>query len=79
MILELLSVCFSYYKARVTIESDNEDTTSKAKARFISLVPPDVLVDYDKSPEINALDKFNNLLQVSEYSDKYSSTYQQIK
>ncbi|XP_044001938.1 FAD synthase-like isoform X2 [Aphidius gifuensis] len=68
-----------YYKARVTIESNNENTTSKAKDRFCSLVCQKVFVNYDKSPEIDAVDKFYNLIKSCEYSDNYTATIQDIK
>ncbi|XP_043269556.1 FAD synthase-like [Venturia canescens] len=35
------------YKARVTIESENESETNEARDKFVSLVPPEILVKID--------------------------------
>ncbi|XP_012264499.2 FAD synthase-like isoform X2 [Athalia rosae] len=37
----------SYYQARVTIESDSEENTDKALARFVELAPPNAVIDFD--------------------------------
>ncbi|XP_014211848.1 FAD synthase-like [Copidosoma floridanum] len=38
----------SDYKARVTIESDSESETRRAKEKFCSLIPPDIIINQKK-------------------------------
>ncbi|XP_020295735.1 FAD synthase-like isoform X2 [Pseudomyrmex gracilis] len=52
-----------YFKAFVTIESDNESDTKKAKQRFQELNPANIFVDFDRTPHIDSLIKYNNFLQ----------------
>ncbi|XP_033219747.1 FAD synthase-like [Belonocnema kinseyi] len=53
----------SYYKARVTIESDNELEAQKARDKFCSLIPNNILVDYDQSPLENVVQKFERFVE----------------
>ncbi|XP_066595657.1 FAD synthase-like isoform X2 [Prorops nasuta] len=53
----------SYYKARVTIESDSVEETEKAKQRFCNLLPDDVIVNYDRSPQQNSYEKYKRLCE----------------
>lgn len=41
--LETLKI-YRDHKTRVTIESNNKEDTRKAKERFCSLIPPDIVV-----------------------------------
>ncbi|XP_043469196.1 FAD synthase-like [Leptopilina heterotoma] len=52
----------SYYRARITIESDTEAMTQKAKERFCSLIPTNILIDYDSSPMENVIMKYEHFL-----------------
>lgn len=52
----------SYYRARITIESDTEDMTQKAKERFCSLIPTNILIDYDDSPMDDVVMKYERFL-----------------
>lgn len=52
----------SYYRARITIESDTEAMTQKAKERFCSLIPTNILIDYDNSPMENTIMKYEHFL-----------------
>ncbi|XP_034940946.1 FAD synthase-like [Chelonus insularis] len=51
-----------YYKVRVTVESDNEDVTNGALNKFCSLIPAEIVIDYDDSPEIDSLAKYNKFI-----------------
>ncbi|GAB1864348.1 FAD synthetase [Camponotus japonicus] len=52
-----------YFKAFVTIESDNESDVQKAKQRFYKLNPADIFVDFDRTPHIDCITKYNKFLQ----------------
>ncbi|XP_014481204.1 PREDICTED: FAD synthase-like isoform X2 [Dinoponera quadriceps] len=52
-----------YYKAFVTIESDNESDTGSAKRRFCELNPADIFVKFDRTPHVDCVMKYDNFLQ----------------
>ncbi|EFN82881.1 FAD synthetase [Harpegnathos saltator] len=52
-----------YYKAFVTIESDNKGDTENAKQRFYELNPVDIFVKFDRTPHVDCITKYNNFLQ----------------
>ncbi|XP_032678874.1 FAD synthase-like isoform X2 [Odontomachus brunneus] len=54
---------YRYYKAFVTIESDNEIDTESAKRRFCELNPAHILVKFDRTPHVNCITKYSNFLQ----------------
>ncbi|XP_063975038.1 FAD synthase-like [Diachasmimorpha longicaudata] len=68
----------SYYKARVTIESDNETETLKAQERFRSLVPREVFINYDKHPHIDAHEKFSVFVETCQ-SEIYKKTVEELR
>lgn len=47
----------------MTIESDNEFEAQKARDKFCSLIPNNILVDYDPSPLENVVKKFESFLE----------------
>lgn len=51
-----------YYKAFVTIESDNANDTENATQRFRELNPADIFVKFDRTPHIDCVTKYNNFL-----------------
>ncbi|XP_015118644.1 FAD synthase [Diachasma alloeum] len=68
----------SYYKARVTIESDNEAETLKAQERFSSLVPREVFINYDKHPHIDAHEKFSAFMESCQ-GEIYQKTLEDLR
>lgn len=64
----------SYYKAFITIESDNIEETEKAKQQLCSLIGSDLLVQNDNNPHIDSLTKYKNFLQKCEESYVYEET-----
>ncbi|XP_008554333.1 FAD synthase [Microplitis demolitor] len=71
----------NYYKARVTIESDEKSITEEATNKFCSLISPDILVNYDKTPEINSVEKYQDFQSKSDPSKAliYSETIKELK
>ncbi|XP_076648654.1 FAD synthase [Halictus rubicundus] len=65
-----------YYKARITIESENEEDTEAAKRMFCSRVPSGVLVNYDRTPHVDALSKYEQLLENSERRSIYQKSFE---
>ncbi|XP_076291524.1 FAD synthase isoform X3 [Lasioglossum baleicum] len=65
-----------YYKARITIESENEEDTETAKTMFCSQVPSGVLVDYDRTPHVDPLSKYEQLLENSESRSIYQKSFE---
>ncbi|XP_078046160.1 FAD synthase [Augochlora pura] len=55
-----------YYKARITIESNNEEDTEAARRILCSQIPNDLLVHYDRTPHVDTVRKYENLLEKSE-------------
>ena len=47
----------------MTIESDNESETEKAKEKFCSLIPPGILMNYDCSPLEDVVTKYERFLE----------------
>ncbi|KAK2584203.1 hypothetical protein KPH14_006624 [Odynerus spinipes] len=68
----------SYYKAFITIESDNAEETKKAKQKLCDLIGPDILVEYDNSPHIDSLTKYRNFLKKCERPFIYEGTLEKL-
>lgn len=69
-----------YFKAFVTIESDNESDTKKAKRRFQELNPANIFVNFDRTPHIDSLIKYNNFLQKNRsHSSLYEQTLEKLR
>ncbi|KAL2726675.1 FAD synthase-like [Vespula squamosa] len=64
----------SYYKAFITIESDNIEETEKAKQQLCNLIGPDLLVENNNNPHINSLTEYKIFLQKCEESYIYEET-----
>ncbi|CAD6216862.1 GSCOCG00012894001-RA-CDS, partial [Cotesia congregata] len=71
----------NYYKARVTVESEDQLITEKAAGKFCSLISSDILVNYDKSPEVNSLEKYKEFIsKIDEAKAKiFQETIQKLK
>ncbi|XP_043265070.1 FAD synthase-like isoform X1 [Colletes gigas] len=67
-----------YYKARVTIESENEKDVEVAKKMFCERVPSDVLVNYDRAPHTDCLAKYEKLLQQPRTRAIYKSSFEKF-
>ncbi|KOC62597.1 FAD synthase [Habropoda laboriosa] len=67
-----------YYKARVTIESENEKDTATAKRMFCERIPKNVLVDYDCRPYVDCLRKYETLIKTSERRSVYESCFKKF-
>ncbi|CAL1688628.1 unnamed protein product [Lasius platythorax] len=52
-----------YFKAFVTIESDNKSDIKKAKQRFCNLSSTNIFVNFDRMPHIDCITKYNEFLQ----------------
>ncbi|XP_047352491.1 FAD synthase-like [Vespa velutina] len=68
----------SYYKAFITIESDNIEETKKAKQQLCDLIGPDMLVTNNNDPHINSLTKYNNFLNKCQQSFIYEETLETL-
>ncbi|XP_015438868.1 PREDICTED: FAD synthase-like [Dufourea novaeangliae] len=67
-----------YYKARITIESKNEEDTKVARKMLCSRIPSDVLVQYDCEPHVDCLMKYEKLLQRSERRSIYEKSFEKF-
>ncbi|CAK9828810.1 FAD synthase [Anthophora retusa] len=67
-----------YYKARVTIESENERDMATAKRVFCERIPKNVLVDYDCMPYVDCLRKYETLIKRSERRSVYESCFKKF-
>ncbi|XP_011303760.1 FAD synthase isoform X2 [Fopius arisanus] len=68
----------SYYKARVTIESDSEDETLRAQERFRSSLPREIFVNYDKHPHVDSHEKFLAFMDECQCDD-YGKTLEELR
>lgn len=68
-----------YFKAFVTIESDNENDTKKAKQRFYELNPANIFVNFDRTPHIECIIKYNNFLQNCLRRSIYEQSVEKIR
>ncbi|KAH0567380.1 FAD synthase-like [Cotesia glomerata] len=71
----------NFYKARVTVESEDQLITEKAAGKFCSLISSDILVNYDKSPEVNSLEKYKEFISKIDQSKAkiFTETVQELK
>ncbi|CAK9798594.1 FAD synthase [Anthophora quadrimaculata] len=67
-----------YYKARVTIESENERDMATAKRMFCERIPKNILVDYDCMPYVDCLRKYETLIKRSERRSVYESCFKKF-
>ncbi|XP_071651115.1 FAD synthase isoform X3 [Temnothorax longispinosus] len=68
-----------YFKAFVTIESDNENDTKRAKQRFYELNPADIFVNFDRTPHIDCITKYNNFLQNCSHRPIYEQSLEKLR
>lgn len=68
----------SYYKAFITIESDNMEETKKAKQKLCDLIGTDALVEYDYNPHIDSLMKYQNFLSKCKRQFIYKETLEKF-
>jgi len=68
-----------YFKAFVTIESDNKNDTEKAKQRFYELNPADIFVNFDRTPHIDCIAKYNNFLQNCSHRSIYEQSLEMLR
>ncbi|XP_011879198.1 PREDICTED: FAD synthase-like [Vollenhovia emeryi] len=68
-----------YFKAFVTIESDNENDTKRAKQRFCELNPANIFVNFDRTPHIDCITKYNNFLQDCAHRSIYEQSLEKLR
>lgn len=66
-----------YYKAFITIESDDVEQTKKAKQKLCNLIGSNI-VEYDNSPHTDSLTKFQNFLKKCRRSFIYTETLEKL-
>lgn len=70
---------YRYFKAFVTIESDNEHDTERAKLRFYELSPANIFVKYDRMPHVDCITKYNNFLQHCVHKSIYNQSLEEFR
>lgn len=68
-----------YFKAFITIESDNASDTEKAKRRFRELIPADIFVNCDRTPQVDSVTKYNDFLQNCTRRSVYEDTLEKLR
>ncbi|KAL6440882.1 hypothetical protein ACFW04_003359 [Cataglyphis niger] len=68
-----------YFKTFVTIESDNKSDTQKAKERFYKLNPTDIFVNFDRTPHIDCITKYNKFLQSCSRRSIYEQALEKLR
>ncbi|XP_011347854.2 FAD synthase isoform X1 [Ooceraea biroi] len=68
-----------YFKTFITIESDNESDTGKAKRRFRELSPADIFVSYDRTPHVDCVTKYNDFLRNRARRSVYERTLEELR
>lgn len=68
-----------YFKAFVTIESDNENNTKRAKRRFYELNPANIFVNFDRTPHVDCVTKYNKFLQNCSRRSTYEQTLEKLR
>lgn len=68
-----------YFKAFVTIESDNEKDTKRAKQRFYELNPTNIFVNFDRAPHIDCITKYNRFLQDCSHRSTYERSLEKLR
>lgn len=69
-------ISFRYYKARVTIESEDEKDTEAARKMFCAQISSAALVRYDRTPHIDSLNKYEKLLETLERRSIYEKPFE---
>ncbi|XP_017760380.1 PREDICTED: FAD synthase-like [Eufriesea mexicana] len=67
-----------YYKARVTIESEDEKETEKAKEMFCDRIPTNVLIHYDRTPHVDCLSKYERLIGKFQHGSVYEGSFKKF-
>ncbi|XP_076757965.1 FAD synthase [Xylocopa sonorina] len=67
-----------YYKVRVIIESENKEDTETARKMFCDRIPTDILVNYDHSPHVNCLPKYEMMLEKYQRRSVYENSFEQF-
>lgn len=67
-----------YYKARVTIESENEKNIELAKKMFCDRVPSNAIVPYDRTPHVACLAKYEMFVENSERRSVYEGCFKKF-
>ncbi|KAL6254951.1 hypothetical protein P5V15_014293 [Pogonomyrmex californicus] len=68
-----------YFKAFVTIESNNESDTKRAKQRFYELNPANIFINFDRTPHINCVAKYNNFLQTCSHRSIFEQSLEKLR
>lgn len=68
-----------YFKAFVTMESDNENNTERAKQRFYELNPANIFVNFDRTPHIDCVTKYNKFFENCSYRSTYEQTLEKLR
>lgn len=67
-----------YYKARVTIESEDEKETEKGKEMFCDRIPRNVVINYDRTPHVDCLSKYERLIGKSHHGSIYERSFKKF-
>ncbi|KAG9435973.1 FAD synthase [Apis mellifera carnica] len=67
-----------YYKVRIIIESENENDLQKAKKIFCDRIPSNILIDYDRTPHMDCLSKYEMLIQKSQHRSIYEYSFKKF-
>ncbi|XP_033645729.1 FAD synthase-like [Asterias rubens] len=59
-------VANSYFKVKLTLETDSKESVDKAHSELLRLLPQDRVVDYEKDPVSNSVRRLENLLAAPE-------------
>ncbi|XP_039304115.1 FAD synthase isoform X2 [Solenopsis invicta] len=68
-----------YFKSFVTIESDNKNDTERAKQRFYELNPANIFVNFDRTPHMDCIIKYNNFLQNFSHRTIYEQSLEKLR
>lgn len=63
---------------RIIIESENENDLQKAKKIFCDRIPSNILIDYDRTPHMDCLSKYEMLIQKSQYRSIYEYSFKKF-
>ncbi|XP_017879987.1 FAD synthase-like [Ceratina calcarata] len=67
-----------YYKARVTIESENEKNIELAKKLFCDRIPSNTIVPYDRTPHVACIAKYESFIENSERRSVYEGCFKKF-
>lgn len=63
---------------RIIIESENENDIEKAKKIFCDRIPSNILVNYDRTPHVDCLSKYEMLIEKSPHRSVYERSFKKF-